>query len=78
MWLCWHYCVDAQFGTKRSEKKLDGSYPRMPRAVLNKSREQQPKTLQLYGHLPLPPSHKTIKVRQTRHVSTAVQVWTNP
>ena len=41
------------------EKKLDGNYIRMQRAILNKSWHQ------LYGHLP--PITKTIQVRRTRH-----------
>ena len=51
--------------TKRLEKKLDGNYTRMLRAVLNKSWRQHPTRHQLYGHLP--PIMKTIQVRQTRH-----------
>ena len=51
--------------TKRLEKKLDGNYTRMLRAVLNKSWRQHPTIHQLYGHLP--PITKTIQVRQTRH-----------
>ena len=51
--------------TKRLEKKLDGNYTRMLRAVLNKSWRQHPTRHQLYGHLP--PITKTIKVRRTRH-----------
>ena len=51
--------------TKRMEKKLDGNYARMLRAILNKSSRQQPTKQQLYGHLP--PITKTIQVRQTRH-----------
>ena len=51
--------------TKRLEKKLDGNYTRMLRAILNKSWQQHPTTHQLYGHLP--PITKTIKVRRTRH-----------
>ena len=51
--------------TKRLEKKLDGNYTRMLRAILNKSRRQYPTRLQLYGHLP--PIMKTIQVRRTRH-----------
>ena len=38
--------------TKRLEKKLDGNYTRMLRAILNKSRRQHPTRHQLYGHLP--------------------------
>ena len=51
--------------TKRLEKKLDGNYTRMLRAVLNKSWRQHPTRHQLYGHLP--PITKTIQVRWTRH-----------
>ena len=46
--------------TKRLEKKLDGNYTRMLRAILNKYWRRQ-----LYGHLP--PITKTIQVRRTRH-----------
>ena len=45
--------------TKRLEKKLDGNYTRMLRAILNKSWHQ------LYGDLP--PITKTIQVRRTKH-----------
>ena len=38
--------------TKRMEKKLDGNYTRMLRAILNKSWRQHPTKQQLYGHLP--------------------------
>ena len=51
--------------TKRLEKKLDGNYTRMLRAILNKSWQQHPTKHQLYGHLP--PISKIIKVRQTTH-----------
>ena len=51
--------------TKRLEKKLDGNYKRMLRAILNKSWRQHPTRHQLYGHLP--PITKTIQVRRTRH-----------
>ena len=37
--------------TKRLEKKLDGNYTRMLRAILNKSWQQHPTRHQLYGHL---------------------------
>ena len=50
--------------TKRLEK-LDGNYPRILRAILNKSGWQHPTKHQLYGHLP--PITKTIQARQTRH-----------
>ena len=51
--------------TKRLEKKLDGNYTRMLRAILNRSWQQHPTRRQLYGHLP----HitKTIQARRTRH-----------
>ena len=51
--------------TKRLQKKLDGNYTRMPRAILNRSWKQHPTKQQLYGHLP--PITKTIHVRRTRH-----------
>ena len=51
--------------TKRLEKKLDGNYTRMLRAILNKSWRQHPTKHQLYGHLP--PITKIIQVRRTRH-----------
>ena len=50
--------------TKRMEKKLDGNYTRMLRAILNKSWRQHPTKQQLYGHQPS--ITKTIKVRRTR------------
>ena len=50
---------------KRLEKKLDGNYTRMLRAILNKSWRQHPTSHQLYHHLP--PITKTIQVRRTRH-----------
>ena len=51
--------------TKWLEKKLDGNYTRMLRAILNKSWRQHPTRHQLYGHLP--PITKTLQVRRTRH-----------
>ena len=51
--------------TKRLEKKLDGNYTRILRAILNKSWRQHYTRHQLYGHLP--PITKTIQVRRTRH-----------
>ena len=47
------------------EKKLDGNYSRMLRAILNKLWRQLPTKQQLYGHLP--PISKTIQVRRTKH-----------
>ena len=52
--------------TKRLEKKLDGNYTRMLRAILNKSWRQHPTRHQLYSHLSA--ITKTIQVRRTRHV----------
>ena len=51
--------------TKRLEKKLDGNYTRMLRAIYNKSWRQHPTKHQLYGNLP--PITKTIQVWRTRH-----------
>ena len=50
--------------TKQLEKKLDGNYTRMLRAILNKSWRQHPTRHQLYGHLP--PITKTIQARRTK------------
>ena len=58
--------------TQRLEKKLDGNYTRMLRAILNKSWQQYPTRHQLYGHLP--PITKTIQARRTRH---AGHCWRN-
>ena len=52
--------------TKCMEKKLDGNYTRMLRAILNKSRRQHPTKQQLYGYLAR--ITRTIKIRWTRHV----------
>ena len=51
--------------TKQLEKKLDGNYTRMLRAILNKYWKQHPTRHQLYGHRPA--ITKTIQVRLTRH-----------
>ena len=58
--------------TKRLEKKLDGNYTRMLRAILNRSWRKHPTGHQLYGHLP--PITKTIQVRRTR---LAGHCWRN-
>ena len=58
--------------TKRLQKKLDGNYTRMLRAILNKFWRQHPTKHQLSGHLP--PITKTIQVRRTRH---AGHYWRN-
>ena len=50
---------------KQLEKKLEGNYTRMLRAILNKSWRQHPTRHQLYGHLP--PITKTIQARRIRH-----------
>ena len=51
--------------TKRVEKKLNGNYTKMYRAILNKSWWQHPTRHQLYGHLL--PITKTIQGRRNRH-----------
>ena len=51
--------------TEQLGRKLDGSYTRMLRAILNKSWQQHPTRHQLYGHLP--PITKTIQARRARH-----------
>ena len=58
--------------TKRLERKLDGNYTRMLRAILNKSWRYHLTRHLLYGHLP--PITKTIQVRWTRH---AGYCWRN-
>ena len=50
--------------TKQLEKKLDGNYTIILRAILNKSWQQHPTRHQVYGHLP--PIMKTIQVRRAR------------
>ena len=47
------------------EKKLDGNYTRMLRAISNESWRQHPTKQQLYGHLP--PITKTINNRRKGH-----------
>ena len=49
--------------TKRIEKKLDGNYTSMLRAILNKSCQQHPTKQQLYGHLH--PISKTIRSKMS-------------
>ena len=49
--------------TKKMEKKLDGNYTRMLRAILKNSWSQYPAKQQLYGHQP--PITKTIKLSKT-------------
>ena len=57
--------------TKWLEKKLDGNYARMLRAILNKSWRQHPTRHQLYGYLP--PITKTIQVRQNQTCRTLLE-----
>ena len=59
--------------TKLLEKKLDGKYTRMLRAILNKTQRQHLTKQQLYGHLA--PITKTIKVRRTRHAGHCRRSW---
>ena len=61
----WLYGCTTLTLTKRLEKKIDGSYTRMLRAILNKSWRQHSTRHQLYSHLL--PITKTIQVRRTRH-----------
>ena len=69
---CFLYGCTTWTLTKRLEKKLDGNYTRMLRAILNKSWRQHPTKHQLYGHLP--PITKAIQVRRARH---AGHCWRN-
>ena len=64
VWILLYGCTTWTL-TKRLEKKLDGNYTRILRAILNKSWRQHPTRHRLYGHLP--PITKTIQVRRTRH-----------
>ena len=57
--------------TKRLEKKLDGNYTRMLRAILNKSWRQHPTRHELYGHMP-------IQVRRTRHAGHVMYSYGPP
>ena len=59
--------------TKRIEKKLDGNYTRMLRAILNKSWRQHPTKHHLYGHLP--PITKSIKIERIRHAGHCWRSW---
>ena len=58
--------------TKRLEKKLNGNYTRMLRAILERPWRQHPTRHQIYGHLP--PITKTIQARRTRD---AGHCWRN-
>ena len=61
--------------TKRLEKKLDGNYTRMLRAILNKSWRQHPTRHQLYGHLP--PITKLSKLDEPDTQDTAGEAGTS-
>ena len=61
--------------TKRLERKLDGNYTRMLRAVLNRSWRQHPTRHQLYGHLP--PSWKLYKLDEPDTRDTAGEARTS-
>ena len=62
--------------TKRLEKKLDGNYTRMLRAILNKSWRQHPTRRQLHGHLP-PPSRKLYRLDEPDTQDTAGEARTS-
>ena len=59
--------------TKYMEKRHDGNYTRMLRAILNKTGKKHPTKQQLYGHLP--PITITIKIRRTRHAEHCWRSW---
>ena len=61
--------------TKRLEKKIDGNYTRILRAILNKSWWQHPTRHQLYGHLP--PSRKLSKLDEPDMQDTAREAGTS-
>ena len=61
--------------TKHMEKKLDGNYTRMLRAILNKFLRQHPKKQRLYGHLP--PITKISKLDEPDLWGTAGEEGTN-
>ena len=58
--------------TKRMEKKLDGNYTRILRAILNKSWRQHPTKQQLYSHLPS--ITETIQIRQHQTCGTLLEM----
>ena len=61
--------------TKRLEKKLDGNYSRMLRAIFKNSWRPHPTRHQLYGHLPL--SRKRFKLDEPDMQDTAGEAGTN-
>ena len=64
--------------TKQLEKKLDGNYTRMLRAILNNSWRQHPTRHQLYGHLPpiTKPRHAGHCWRSRDELISDVLLWT--
>ena len=61
--------------TKRMEKRLDGNYTRMLRAILNKSWGQYPTKHQQYDHLP-PPQKLSKLTNQDVVQKTCRKQWT--
>ena len=74
VWILLYGCTTWTL-TKRLEKKLDGNYTRMLRAVLNKSGRQHPTRHQLYGHLA--PSRKLYKLDEPDTRDTAGEARTS-
>ena len=58
------YGSEAWTLTKKHEKKLDGTYTRMLRAILNISWKEHPTKFRLYGNIP--PLTSIIRIRRTR------------
>ena len=58
------YGSEAWTLTKKHEKKLDGTYTRMLRAILNISWKEHPTKIRLYGNIP--PLTSIIRIRRTR------------
>ena len=69
----YHRCTTTWTLTKRLEKKLDGNYTIMLRAILNRSWRQHPTKQHLYGHLP-PPSRKLSELDEPDMQDTAGEV----
>ena len=68
----WMHYMDAN---KMAEKKLEGNYTRMLRAILNNSWGQHPTKHQLYGHLP--PPRKLSKLDEPDMQDTAGEAETS-
>ena len=60
--------------TKRMEKKLDGNYTRMLRAILNKAWRQHSAKRQIYDHTTNHPSRKLLKIDEPDMRYTAGEV----